>query len=281
MNTILFSICLYVLLSLGRPRSRFRIFLMSAIGMYALCTTHIIVNFVRGLAAFCGSAKRPGSAVKYYAEASAWSNVLREGLHVTNMYIYRLYIIWDRSVRIVIVPIIFLLGFSVSGYVSTWLLTRIKTGQNPFDTHVQLPTCAVIGYAFTFCTNVVVTGLIAGRIWWNGRQVSEILGKVHGRRYNRAMAIIIESGAIFSASLLVLMVLYSLKFNAVVCYPRPLYTGIAPTLIIVRAGLGYSVEDQLDCQCHGDDDQTGLGPMRFARNQDTTYTTTHQGSRIA
>ncbi|KAG7093245.1 hypothetical protein E1B28_006931 [Marasmius oreades] len=149
----------------------------------------------------------------------------------------------------------------------------MESGQSAFDADVSM--CTLIGFAFSLSTNIIVTSLIAGRIWWNAHQLCKLLvGTQPSRLYRRAIAIIVESGAIFSASLLILLVLYSLKFNAVyVSDSIAQITGIAPTLIIVRVGMGYSVDssdsrdDQWnDCQTQP---RTELSTMQFAREGST------------
>jgi len=47
----------------------------------------------------------------------------------------------------------------------------------------------------------------AGRIWWVARTARRVLGGEEFQRYNTAMAIIIESGAIYSIAVLFLIVI--------------------------------------------------------------------------
>ncbi|KAG7091591.1 hypothetical protein E1B28_010612 [Marasmius oreades] len=261
-NTVLFLICLYVLL---RSRGH-KVFLGAAVVMYALCTAHVVVDFIRGIDAFFGPEHEP---MAYYTDPLMWSDLLRQALYITNiliadsLLIYRLYIIWGYTRWIVILPMLLLVGFSVSGYISAWLFTRVQPGQNVFDT--SIPMCSLIGYAMSLSTNVIVTGLIAGRIWWDARRTSKFLGRPYCQKYLQAMAIVIESGAIISASLVVLVVLYSLKFNATyVTDSIAQITGIAPTLIIVRVGMGCAVESDRDQSENFA--QTELSSIRFVRN---------------
>ena len=96
------------------------------------------------------------------------------------------------------------------------------------------------GYILTLITNVLVTSMIAGRIWWLSKDARSYLARRHTVKYYQAIAVIIESGAIYSSSLVLMLILYTIKTHA----ERILYdaisqiVGIAPTLIIVRVGLG-------------------------------------------
>jgi hypothetical protein len=50
--------------------------------------------------------------------------------------------------------------------------------------------------------------LIAGRIWWINRQAGSAAEKISGRKLGPTIIIIIESGAIYSACLIILLSLY-------------------------------------------------------------------------
>ncbi|KAJ6594344.1 hypothetical protein B0H19DRAFT_1095082 [Mycena capillaripes] len=85
--------------------------------------------------------------------------------------------------------------------------------------------------------------LTAGRIWWIGRTARILLGKTVTSRYYTALAMILESGAIYCVSAIV--------FSTIGFSLDPIYSttgavlgqlvGIAPTIIAVRVGLGRSV----------------------------------------
>jgi len=86
--------------------------------------------------------------------------------------------------------------------------------------------------------------LIAVRIWWLAKQ-ARVLGKRHVVKYRQAAAIIIESGAIYSACIMTLLILYCQNTNAqyIVYDSLSQVMGIVPTMIIVRVGLGISTQD--------------------------------------
>ena len=105
-------------------------------------------------------------------------------------------------------------------------------------------------------TNVIVTTLIAGRIWYLSPRKARKMGSVQfptgiGRA---AIDIIIESGMLYLAAQLIFVVLFAIRHPALsiaevivvqiyVCIPHPwkaensspkITQGIAPTLIIIR-----------------------------------------------
>ncbi|KAJ7616324.1 hypothetical protein DFH06DRAFT_1145596 [Mycena polygramma] len=56
---------------------------------------------------------------------------------------------------------------------------------------------STVPYAMAIATNVSLMVLTAGRIWWIRRDACLVLEPAHVRKYNTAIAIILESGAIY------------------------------------------------------------------------------------
>ncbi|KAJ7288044.1 hypothetical protein C8J57DRAFT_1278840 [Mycena rebaudengoi] len=176
-----------------------------------------------------------------------------------SVFIYRCYVIWSSSrfkKRIIAVPVVLLLATTVLGLVASsgMISISIRT-QN---------IVSLTAMGFGMATNMTLTGLTAGRIWWTRRYL-RIVGETKVvKRYNTAVAMIIESGA---ASLLVgtlyIIALSStstrnilwnsaifsaceqlLVFIRFSIGPRKLkyLQNIIPMLVIVRISLGRSVE---------------------------------------
>ena len=126
----------------------------------------------------------------------------------------------------------------------------------------SLVPLGLASFTLPLCTNVFVTGLIAGRIWYISPSEAHDLRGAHfplgtGRA---ATGIVIESGALYLAVQLVLVVLFAIEHPAqgiiaviaVQIYVRnrhlsrttklniPCVQGIAPALIIIRVALGLS-----------------------------------------
>lgn len=121
------------------------------------------------------------------------------------------------------------------------------------------------GYALPLATNVLTTALIVARLWHTASTAeARCRGRMAGtvRAAQHAVAIIVESGLLYLAAQLVLVVLFALSHPAqavvavmaVQIYVRisPLLfyfhsadeeldvQGIAPTLIVIRVALGIS-----------------------------------------
>ncbi|KAJ7688318.1 hypothetical protein B0H14DRAFT_2653294 [Mycena olivaceomarginata] len=100
-------------------------------------------------------------------------------------------------------------------------------------------------FALSLTTNILVTAMTAGRIWWIYRTARVYLQADVQRRYVSAMSILVESGVLYSATVLVFLILGAIPGTEILQSPifqmLTQIMGIAPTLIIVRVGLGASM----------------------------------------
>ncbi|KAJ7654041.1 hypothetical protein DFH06DRAFT_521025 [Mycena polygramma] len=168
-------------------------------------------------------------------------------LFVTNslvtdsFFIYRCFIIWGRNIRVVVGPLLMLLGSAILGYLAIY--EDISESVSAY--HIYTPAAVAMGLA----TNLVVMGLTAGRIWWIRRDAS-VLKSAHVKKYNTVLAIILESGAIYCISTLLYLIASSTLpvykniepsvIAAILETSMPPTLNIAPTLTIVRVGLRRS-----------------------------------------
>ncbi|KAJ7751567.1 hypothetical protein B0H14DRAFT_432506 [Mycena olivaceomarginata] len=116
-------------------------------------------------------------------------------------------------------------------------------------------------FALSLATNVLVTTLTAGRIWWICRKArSYLTTDVQRRSVSAGLPALpalsahvffivlcrIESGVIYSVSVLIYLILGVIPSAVIVQDPviemRAQMVGIVPTLIIVRVGLGVHVQ---------------------------------------
>ncbi|TFK70005.1 hypothetical protein BDN72DRAFT_572434 [Pluteus cervinus] len=101
-----------------------------------------------------------------------------------SILLYRCYVIWDPSLRVVIGPGLLLVVATASGIV----LEGIDT---------QLHRWAII-YPITAITfNILVTSLTAGRIWWAIRQMKASKALETSKRYQKVFIFLVETGLIY------------------------------------------------------------------------------------
>jgi len=221
--SILFAICLYVLGQ--RQKTAHWILPTFAIAMFTIATTDIIYTYYLIFAKlFKVGLSFTDLRPKY------WFYVTNNVLADTLLW-YRCYAIWGCKVRVVLGPIILLVAGTACGY--------IFEGSQP-----RLFKHAWIYPTLTLILNLLVTGLTAGRIWWFARNAQRLLGQNIVQRYNTTVAILIESGFIYSVYIgLDLATMSNNIGHAILDTGLIQVVGIVPTLIIVQVGLGREVHN--------------------------------------
>ncbi|KII83809.1 hypothetical protein PLICRDRAFT_180151 [Plicaturopsis crispa FD-325 SS-3] len=203
--------------------------------------------------------------------------------HVTKTYVYviigwiqdlvltwRMYIIYDRNWKIIIVPLLIEHAQISCAIVAAYMLSQpgaLRTGHT-------VRNWSMAGWSLDLIINVGVTLAIAGRLWYMCRKVSytasgshttagsmhttagamhttpgsmyTTAGPVHGltspNRYLSTIFTVVESGALFTSATIVMVVLY-LSGSIVALAWIDVATQLAattPLLIVFRVGLGLT-----------------------------------------
>ncbi|KZT20119.1 hypothetical protein NEOLEDRAFT_1076408, partial [Neolentinus lepideus HHB14362 ss-1] len=97
-------------------------------------------------------------------------------------------------------------------------------------------------FAISLALNILMTSLIAGRIYVLARRNAAVLSSRHTKQYMTIVGIILESGALFTAAQVVFLAIWHLS-KAGHCTAWHFLRCIVPTLIIVRVGSGSSYEN--------------------------------------
>ncbi|KAJ7455944.1 hypothetical protein B0H11DRAFT_1965412 [Mycena galericulata] len=160
------------------------------------------------------------------------NNLLTDGV-----LIYRCFLIWDRNRYIIILPSLMLLLTTVLSYISAYEGDYPSAAGPAIDLR--------IGFALGVLTNLVLVGLTAGRIWHTRGKARQLMKNEVVRRYTTATAMILESGAIVCAWVVVYVILRSLSPPTVWRIFRgglAQMLNIVPILIVVRVGLQQSLQ---------------------------------------
>ncbi|KAJ7658053.1 hypothetical protein B0H17DRAFT_1097225 [Mycena rosella] len=225
MYLVLFCICMYILLH--RPSSRENtVLLVTAIALFTFSTILIVLVLVLVTAEMEKLASIPSGSIQNAAYIIyAINNSIADGL-----LIYRCYVVWNHDWRVIVLPVMLLIASTACG----------------LDVFLD----ATPQFAVILATNFLATGLTAGRIWWISHHSRAYLGATAQRRYAFAIALVVESGMLYSATILAFLIVISFP-SLSSTLEEPLLQivtqvmGIAPTLIIVRVGLDVTVEDSL------------------------------------
>ncbi|KIK52119.1 hypothetical protein GYMLUDRAFT_265549 [Collybiopsis luxurians FD-317 M1] len=159
---------------------------------------------------------------------------------------YRVYAVWGFRKRILIPLLLIISVAKVFNILETiWSISGPIDIQSPLTKFFDKAPNFDLGFsAINAFANMLMTLLIAGRIWWISKAVE--IGYTSGMKprskwhwYHRTVAIITESGVIYPIYLIV-----------GACSGTPNYAclgtitvGLAPTLIAVQVGLGSAYDN--------------------------------------
>ncbi|ESK87662.1 hypothetical protein Moror_1904 [Moniliophthora roreri MCA 2997] len=167
------------------------------------------------------------------------------------MLIHRCYLIWSSRKRVGLLLVVASILTNITGVISVVLiLASIGSESSNLVFYTAGETINVVYSITNVIVNTMITFLTAGRIWWIHRQVHAHGVHASDKLMHSVFRIILESGLIYPMMNIIVLITFNtttvdeLPFDFV-----PLTTlsaGIAPTLIMVRAKLGKSVESLQD-----------------------------------
>ncbi|THU84685.1 hypothetical protein K435DRAFT_870024 [Dendrothele bispora CBS 962.96] len=290
---VLFAICMYIIAHKKGSVSRLHfaalvaLFVLATLGFILDCIytnfkiEMILIEVTNSSLEGSNTAVPPSLSVTLFV-LHGLTNIIADII-----LIHRCYKVWGAKKKVIVLPVIISIinnGLAFGEIIAGTVLTVNKTTAQDIN---SLPTLggnyltfendAIILYlAVTLFTNLVITFMIAGRIWWIGHQISKFLPS---RKFNLArqtMAICLESGIMYPLVIFPTLVLSSqaVKSNT----PSQFFEagiliqamGIAPTFIIVRVALGISIESVQDTICNenGQRDRVVLSTWQANHNID-------------
>ncbi|KAJ6483292.1 hypothetical protein C8R45DRAFT_1001041 [Mycena sanguinolenta] len=145
--------------------------------------------------------------------AASEIRVVTNGLFTDLVFLYRCYVVWGSRKTVLILPGIFMLAAYSLGYF-------VAASDNFGDTAIaelryfiaagtsaeELPVLSAVilrlsdmrvAFAIDAVANVILCCLTAGRIWYKSRETRYVTGNVLHRRCHTAVAMILESGALY------------------------------------------------------------------------------------
>ncbi|KAK7458074.1 hypothetical protein VKT23_009980 [Stygiomarasmius scandens] len=178
--------------------------------------------------------------------------------------IYRCYVLWNNKKVVIVIPIILsivetglLLSDMILVSIEDFPTKPLSSDETPINlliaftcvcTTTNLSLSCLIGKLHSPLeveSEVDVTP-IGGRILYLSNSSRSVFGDGLDKKYKKIVAVILESGALYSAFLITYLALVvsetGLRSGSQVLQPSVIQiTGLAPTLIIVRSGLRVSI----------------------------------------
>ncbi|ESK83676.1 hypothetical protein Moror_2155 [Moniliophthora roreri MCA 2997] len=166
--------------------------------------------------------------------------------------LYRYSILWGSTKRALAIPVMALFATNVIGLIGV-LMDVIRILRNSTqDTSLSGTILFQAHFIASAVNSFLLSLMIAGRIWWLSQEPRHAMGCQIVRRYKKIVSMVIESGFMYSATLIAHLAirqsLSSLGFGLDLFLAAALMVGIAPTLIILRTSLGLTESAVPDCQ---------------------------------
>ncbi|KAF5343862.1 hypothetical protein D9758_015889 [Tetrapyrgos nigripes] len=166
----------------------------------------------------------------------------------------RCYIVWNSRFKVILFPMV--LSVIVNSVIILMVVLFADdpshgTTQKKFNVANRIMQ---VFFGINVIPNLLLTLLIAGRVWWIMRELEKISHDVSSegvgqikKRYWTTLVLILESGLLYPAALITFLVILHAGSVAPSLYPVvSTIAGLAPTLIIVRVQLGVSVDSLND-----------------------------------
>ncbi|KAJ7699675.1 hypothetical protein B0H17DRAFT_1196280 [Mycena rosella] len=240
MNVVLYICCVRVLYRRGLVGIN-RILLVLATLQFLISTGHnvtCVVQLIRGFITNGGTSSGP---FIYFLDMASTEHVLQESFYIANsvigdgILIWRMFIVWNRNWWLCGPFLALLTATTICGYIAVSHLARFAPLDPVFL--AALGQWILSTWSLSLVTQVGATLLIAYRIWvntaWNMKT---------GSSHANVFWMVVESGAVYSFTTVILLALYVSKLNsgAIVGGALGQLSCLIPTSIIVRIGFTTS-----------------------------------------
>ncbi|KLO17596.1 hypothetical protein SCHPADRAFT_994275 [Schizopora paradoxa] len=252
---VLFASCVQVIFvwRRGRNVADRKLLAFTALSLFIFITWHVVVDAVRLYIAFRSINGIPNSAADYYANVSGPLSVMKTSIYVVvtlisdSFILYRSYVVWQRSLYIIAFPFCIFLADLGTGIAAAQGLSKVTTEQTFFIERQDNLTKSF--FTVTLALNTICSLLIAAKIYQNQRQLkrsfedTRFQRPIDGDSLSHIAVIIIESGAIYSSLMVILVGTYAAEitgiFSMFLDMTSPVI-GIVFSSIIVRVARGVS-----------------------------------------
>ncbi|KAI1783889.1 hypothetical protein LXA43DRAFT_955783 [Ganoderma leucocontextum] len=220
--------------------------------MYGLSTVHIALSLRQNLIAFFDQHAAEGASSILNDQGNPIVYV-QIALEVVNCLIgdsivcWRAWVLWGRDYRIIIPPVLCIVGGLASGIGVVHAFAVSPPGQEVYNEDIT--NWVMCFGALTCAANIYCVIAISYRAWTTFRSLRRHSPGVviHGGKYHGALLVIVESGVLYCIALIIAVILFASDNNGVYVIVDMLghLTGIYPTIIIVLVSLKMTFHDDI------------------------------------
>ncbi|KAJ3755339.1 hypothetical protein EV360DRAFT_25942, partial [Lentinula raphanica] len=227
-----FLMCLHGLLY--SPTHRFHLkpyfkinyrMLLAALLMFTFASLDVAFGLRHNINAFVtmnGDGNGVENAEKVFGDVGNWLNVMKFVDYVAQTFvgdiilIYRCYLVWDRTWYIILPSVLLCLAETVCGCMVAVIEASPESGGSLNSSTISPFITSML--SITLATTILTTSLIVFRLW-NVQSQSQTFLQIISRDWNedplaRAMKVMVESGLLYTTSLVVLFAVYMTSSNA-------------------------------------------------------------------
>ncbi|KAI0720824.1 hypothetical protein C8T65DRAFT_567011 [Cerioporus squamosus] len=211
--------------------------------IFVLTMSDVALGLARAYQAFHVKAGQLADPLTYYLDARTTLNITKDVINVVlplildTIIIFRTYVIWEMSMKMIAVPSCLVLSSTAFGALA---LAALPLGKIQASGLISTYT---LQYYFitTFCLNVICSGLICWQIWRISAGVFRVSScsdyPSGGSVMSRVLEVLIQSAAIYCAYILALILssrtsVFFILVDPVCCPP---IFAIVFSMLIVRA----------------------------------------------
>ncbi|KAK7693605.1 hypothetical protein QCA50_003174 [Cerrena zonata] len=209
--------------------------------MFVLATMHVGMNCFRMVRGYVDEVNSPGGAAAFLSNLAPWDHIFKDTIYATTemlgdgVAIYRCWIIWDRSYKVIALPGVLLIASIISGYMVCGLYATFDPTTSVFDP--KLTHWVRTFYSVAVVQSAITTGLMAYRIYQAEKRTAKY--RTGQSPLRPVLYILLESASLLFFVELVLLTLYAANYNCQYLMLEPVtpLVGITFTAITLRISL--------------------------------------------
>lgn len=219
--------------------------LSGALFLIFLSTFHLALGLRYNLNAIKVYLGIPGANLAFF-DLAYWETIMQSVIYVTEtiladaLLIYRAHIVWDKSWRIVVLPLLLWFATTAIGCTTLWMVASTQHVV-PSEAQRRLEHWMDGFLSITFTVNILCTSLIVHKIWRVNTQVAS--SALHPARLTHIVRVVIDSGLIYTACIIALFGSTLANSATQFLFSSVLVQviGIAFNLIIIRVRRGTAM----------------------------------------
>lgn len=243
MNIIFFIACLRILLKPRSPGDRIPWLLLGGITIqFLISTTHMVMVLAATLHAFLKVDTTASALIAEWNDIFVVYTETQQLLYGLNNFfgdlimLWRLYVVFSQNAYVCVVPLLMVIVTGVLNIYTTTFIYINPTKILDAGTRAVLEKSVTADFILEALSQLLLTGLIGGKIWWTSRAA--------GRRYMGVVWMLVESGAFLAVIDFVYLGVWRAQlsgFSQVGLGMLGQLSALIPLTIIVRVGLGVAV----------------------------------------